>query len=155
MPITAINEVRVDQDIIVLANPEIANLPNWVVGLVAAGGLAAALSNGGRDFWLVISTSVSRDLIKRTLKPDISEKHELLTARFAAAGAVIFAVILASIRRLCGTNHRFCVRTGCGVFLPGDNFWVFSTNWMNMQGAVSGMVTGIPCSRPGILSILR
>ena len=84
------NELYIDRDIMVLANPEIAKLPNWVVALVAAGGLAAALSTAA-GLLLVISTSISRDLIKKQIKPDISEKNELLAARISAGFAVIIA----------------------------------------------------------------
>ncbi|MFM7091658.1 MAG: sodium:solute symporter family protein, partial [Bacteroidota bacterium] len=84
------NELIIDKDIMVLANPEIAGLPNWVVALVAAGGLAAALSTAA-GLLLVISTAISRDLLKNALAPDISEKKELLFARFSA----IFAVVVA------------------------------------------------------------
>jgi len=85
----ATNELRIDKDIMVLASPEIASLPNWVVGLVAAGAMAAALSTAA-GLLLVISTSVSRDLFK-TFRPEISEKKELRIARIAAAGAVLLA----------------------------------------------------------------
>jgi len=84
------NELFVDRDIMVLANPEIARLPNWVVGLVAAGGLAAALSTAA-GLLLVISTSISHDLLKKIFVPDITEKQELLFARIAAGLAVILA----------------------------------------------------------------
>ncbi|MDX1704509.1 MAG: sodium:solute symporter family protein, partial [Altererythrobacter ishigakiensis] len=84
------NEVYVDRDIMVLANPEIGNLPGWVIALVAAGGLAAALSTAA-GLLLVISSSVSHDLLKSTFKPDISEKGELLAARLAATAAIVVA----------------------------------------------------------------
>ena len=84
------NELTIDRDIIVLANPEIANLPPWVVGLVVAGGLAAALSTAA-GLLLVISTSISHDLLKKYLKPDISEKGELRAARISIAAAVLTA----------------------------------------------------------------
>jgi len=87
---TEANELYVDRDIMVLANPEIANLPNWVIALVAAGGLAAALSTAA-GLLLVISTSVSHDLIKKQLKPEISEKGELLAARISIVVAVVIA----------------------------------------------------------------
>ncbi len=89
-PAESDNELFVDPDIIVLANPEIAKLPNWVVGLVAAGGLAAALSTAA-GLLLVISTSISHDLMKKILMPQISEKQELLFARIAAGLAVVLA----------------------------------------------------------------
>ncbi len=84
------NELIIDRDIIVLANPEIAHLPNWVIALVAAGGLAAALSTAA-GLLLVISTSISHDLIKKQIKPDISDKGELMWARIGAGLAVIVA----------------------------------------------------------------
>ncbi len=84
------NELTIDNDIMVLANPEIAQLPNWIVGLVAAGGLAAALSTAA-GLLLVISTSVAHDLLKKTINPSITEKAELLTARIAAGIAVLVA----------------------------------------------------------------
>ena len=84
------NELYIDRDIMVLANPQIANLPNWVVGLVAAGGLAAALSTAA-GLLLVISTSVAHDLLKKNFKPNITEKQELLAARIAAGLAVCVA----------------------------------------------------------------
>src|SRR5690606_27986214 len=84
------NELKIDNDIMVLANPEIARLPNWVVALVAAGGLAAALSTAA-GLLLVISSSISHDLVKRILKPDISDKGELLIARISSVFAVCVA----------------------------------------------------------------
>jgi cation/acetate symporter len=84
------NELIVDKDIMVLANPEIANLPNWVIALVAAGGLAAALSTAA-GLLLVISASVSHDLIKKVINPQITEKGELFAARLSAFGAVLVA----------------------------------------------------------------
>ena len=84
------NELYVDRDIMVLANPEIARLPNWVIGLVAAGGLAAALSTAA-GLLLVISTSFAHDLMKRTMLPSITEQGELLLARIAAGGAIVVA----------------------------------------------------------------
>ena len=82
--------VKVDRDIMVLANPEIAKLPNWVIALVAAGGLAAALSTAA-GLLLAISTAISHDLLKRTFMTGISEKNELLSARIAMAGAILVA----------------------------------------------------------------
>ena len=87
-----INELVIDKDIIVMANPEIANLPNWVIGLMAAGALAAALSTAA-GLLLVISSSVSHDLLKKFVYPSISEKGELIAARISA----LFAVILSWI----------------------------------------------------------
>ena len=84
------NELYVDRDIMVLANPEIAKLPNWVVALVAAGGLAAALSTAA-GLLLVISTSIAHDLIKKVVSPETGDRRELLYARVAASGAVLLA----------------------------------------------------------------
>ena len=136
------NELRVDRDIIVLANPEIAGLPNWVVGLVAAGGLAAALSTAA-GLLLVISTSVSRDFIKRTMYPMISDKKELLIARFAAGGAVILAGYF-------GVNPpgfvaqvvAFAFGLAAASFFPAILLGIFYKR-MNAEGAISGMVVGL------------
>jgi len=136
------NELRVDRDIIVLANPEIANLPNWVVGLVAAGGLAAALSTAA-GLLLVISTSISRDLIKRTFKPDISEKNELIAARVAAAVAVIFAGYFGiNPPGFVAQTIAFAFGLAAASFFPAILLGIFYKR-MNMQGAVAGMVVGI------------
>src|SRR5690606_33305487 len=87
------NELDINNDILVLANPEIAQLPGWVIGLIAAGGLAAALSTAA-GLLLAISSAISHDLIKDYLKPDISEKGELMAARIAMAGAILVATLL-------------------------------------------------------------
>lgn len=138
----ATNELYVDRDIIVLANPEIAGLPNWVVGLVAAGGLAAALSTAA-GLLLVISTAVSRDFIKRTVYPMISDKKELLIARFAAAGAVILAGYF-------GVNPpgfvaqvvAFAFGLAAASFFPAILLGIFYKR-MNAEGAITGMVVGL------------
>ncbi len=138
----ATNELYVDRDIIVLANPEIAGLPNWVVGLVAAGGLAAALSTAA-GLLLVISTAVSRDFIKRTVYPMISDKKELLIARFAAAGAVVLAGYF-------GVNPpgfvaqvvAFAFGLAAASFFPAILLGIFYKR-MNAEGAVTGMVVGL------------
>jgi cation/acetate symporter len=136
------NELRVDRDIIVLANPEIANLPNWVVGLVAAGGLAAALSTAA-GLLLVISTSVSRDLFKRTFRPNISEKNELITARVAAAVAVIFAGYFGiNPPGFVAQTIAFAFGLAAASFFPAILLGIFYKR-MNMEGAVAGMVVGI------------
>ncbi|MCH8495609.1 MAG: cation acetate symporter [Balneolales bacterium] len=138
----AINEVTIDPDIIVLANPEIASLPNWVVGLVAAGGLAAALSTAA-GLLLVISTSVSRDLIKRTFVPDISDKKELLIARISASFAVILAGYFGvNPPGFVAQTVAFAFGLAAASFFPAILLGIFDKR-MNMQGAVSGMVVGI------------
>lgn len=135
------NELTIDKDIMVLATPEIANLPNWVVGLVAAGAMAAALSTAA-GLLLVISTSVSRDLVK-TFNPGISEKKELRIARIAAAGAVIFAGYF-------GVNPpgfvaevvAFAFGLAAASFFPVIILGIFSTR-INKEGAIAGMISGL------------
>ena len=137
----ATNELSIDKDIMVLAGPEIANLPNWVIGLVAAGAMAAALSTAA-GLLLVISTSVSRDLFK-TFNPGISEKKELRIARIAAAGAVIFAGYF-------GVNPpgfvaevvAFAFGLAAASFFPVIILGIFSTR-INKEGAIAGMITGL------------
>lgn len=136
------SELKVDRDIIVLANPEIAKLPNWVIALVGAGGLAAALSTAA-GLLLVISTSVAHDLFKKQIKPDISEKGELLAARIAAAAAVVVAGYF-------GVNPPDYVAAvvalafglAAASFFPAIVMGIFSKR-MNKQGAISGMVVGL------------
>jgi cation/acetate symporter len=137
----AANELTIDKDIMVLANPEIANLPNWVVGLVAAGAMAAALSTAA-GLLLVISTSVSRDLF-RTFKPNMSEKKELRIARLAAAGAVILAGYF-------GVNPpgfvaevvAFAFGLAAASFFPVIVMGIFSSR-MAKEGAIAGMLSGL------------
>lgn len=141
LPDPTTNELTIDKDIMVLASPEIAELPNWVVGLVAAGAMAAALSTAA-GLLLVISTSVSRDLFK-TFKPDISEKKELRIARFSAAGAVILAGYF-------GVNPpgfvaevvAFAFGLAAASFFPVIILGIFSTR-INKEGAITGMIVGL------------
>ncbi len=136
------NELYVDRDIMVLANPEIANLPNWVIGLVAAGGLAAALSTAA-GLLLVISTAIAHDLLKRTLKPDISEKGELVAARLAAVGAVIVAGLLGIYPPgWVAQVVAFAFGLAASSFFPAIILGIFSKR-MNREGAISGMIVGI------------
>ena len=136
------NELNIDRDIMVLANPEIAKLPNWVIGLVAAGGLAAALSTAA-GLLLVISTSIAHDLLKKTLRPDISEKDELRAARIAAAFAVVIAGYF-------GVNPpgfvaqvvAFAFGLAAASFFPAIIMGIFSKR-MNKEGAISGMLVGL------------
>lgn len=138
----AVNELTVDKDIMVLANPEISKLPNWVIGLVAAGGLAAALSTAA-GLLLVISSAISHDLLKNAIKPDISEKGELRAARIAAAAAVVLAGYL-------GVNPpgfvaevvAFAFGLAAASFFPAIILGIFDKR-TNMPGAMSGMITGI------------
>ncbi len=136
------NELYVDRDIMVLANPEIANLPNWVIALVAAGGLAAALSTAA-GLLLVISTSVSHDLIKKQLKPDISDKGELLYARIS----IVVAVLVAGIFGIYPPGFVAAVVAlafglAAASFFPAIVLGIFDKR-MNRQGAIIGMVAGI------------
>ena len=139
---TASNELYVDRDIMVLANPEIANLPNWVIALVAAGGLAAALSTAA-GLLLVISTSISHDLIKKQLKPNISEKGELMAARIA----ILVAIIIAGLFGIYPPGFVAAVVAlafglAAASFFPAIILGIFDKR-MNKQGAVAGMIVGI------------
>ncbi len=138
----AINELRVDQDIMVLANPEIANLPAWVIALVAAGGLAAALSTAA-GLLLVISSSVSHDLIKKVFKPNISEKHELIAARLSAVGAVVIAGYFGiNPPGFVAAVVALAFGLAAASFFPAIILGIFYKK-MNKQGAIAGMVIGI------------
>ena len=136
------SELTVDRDIMVLANPSIANLPAWVVALVVAGGLAAALSTAA-GLLLVISTSISHDLLKQSLKPDISEKGELLAARIAITVAVIIAG-WAGIDPpgFVAQVVAFAFGLAAASFFPAIVMGIFSKR-MNMQGAIAGMLVGL------------
>jgi cation/acetate symporter len=136
------NEIIVDRDIIVLATPEIANLPAWVVALVAAGGLAAALSTAA-GLLLVISSSISHDLIKRILRPNMTERQELLYARIAAGVAVCVAG-LSGIYPLGFVAQvvAFAFGLAASSFFPIIVLGIFSTR-TTREGAIAGMLTGI------------
>ena len=136
------NEVIVDRDIMVLANPEIARLPAWVVGLVAAGGLAAALSTAA-GLLLVISTSVAHDLFKKNLKPDITERQELIIARVAAGMAVgVAAYFGINPVGFVAQVVAFAFGLAAASFFPAILMGIFSRR-MNKEGAIAGMVAGI------------
>ena len=136
------NEVYVDNDIMVLANPEIGNLPGWVIALVAAGGLAAALSTAA-GLLLVISSSVSHDLLKSTFKPDISEKGELLAARLAATAAIVVAGYLGIYPPgWVAQVVAFAFGLAAASLFPAIFMGIFSKR-MNKEGAIAGMVTGL------------
>jgi len=136
------NELRVDNDIMVLANPEIANLPAWVVGLVAAGGLAAALSTAA-GLLLVVSTAVSHDLLKRTFLPSISEKGELVAARVAAGAAVLVAGYLGiHPPGYVAQVVAFAFGLAASSFFPAIILGIFSRR-TTREGAILGMVSGI------------
>ncbi len=136
------NELTIDQDIMVLANPEIANLPAWVVALVVAGGLAAALSTAA-GLLLVISSSISHDLLKNWLRPDISEKNELRAARIAITVAVVIAGYFGiNPPGFVAQVVAFAFGLAAASFFPAIVMGIFSKR-MNMQGAVAGMATGL------------
>jgi cation/acetate symporter len=136
------NELTIDKDIMVLANPEIANLPNWVIALVAAGGLAAALSTAA-GLLLVISASVSHDLIKKMIKPDISEKGELRAARLSAVVAVIIAGYFGiNPPDFVAATVALAFGLAAASFFPAITMGIFYKK-MNKEGAIAGMVIGI------------
>ncbi len=136
------NELYVDRDIIVLANPEIANLPAWVIALVAAGGLAAALSTAA-GLLLVVSTSISHDLLKRVFVPSITEKQELLAARVAAGFAVLIAGYFGiNPPGFVAQVVAFAFGLAASSFFPAIILGVFAKK-ANREGVISGMLVGI------------
>ncbi len=136
------NELTIDNDIMVLANPEIANLPAWVIALVAAGGLAAALSTAA-GLLLVISASVSHDLVKKTFKPNISDKAELWVARGAATVAVVIAGYFGiNPPGFVAAVVALAFGLAAASFFPAIVLGIFYKK-MNKEGAISGMVVGI------------
>lgn len=136
------NELVIDRDIIVLANPEIAHLPDWVIALVAAGGLAAALSTAA-GLLLVISTSIAHDLIKKQIKPDISEKQELLWARISAAAAVLVAGYFGlHPPGFVAATVALAFGLAAASFFPAILLGIFDKR-MNREGAVTGMIVGM------------
>ena len=136
------NELYIDNDIMVLANPEIAKLPNWVIALVAAGALAAALSTAA-GLLLVISAAVSHDLIKKMVNPNISEKGELWTARISAAVAVIIAGYFGiNPPGFVAAVVALAFGLAAASFFPAIILGIFNKR-MNKEGAVSGMIVGM------------
>ena len=137
-----INELTVDRDIMVLANPEIANLPAWVIALVAAGSLAAALSTAA-GLLLVISASVSHDLIKNVFNPNISEKQELIAARLSAVGAVVVAGYFGiNPPGFVAAVVALAFGLAAASIFPAIIMGIFNKK-MNKEGAITGMVVGI------------
>ena len=137
-----LNELTIDKDIMVLANPEIAQLPNWVIALLAAGAIAAALSTAA-GLLLVISSSISHDLIKRIIKPEISDKGELIAARTSA----LFAVMLAGYFGInppdfVAATVALAFGLAAASFFPAIVLGIFYKK-MNKEGAISGMLVGI------------
>ncbi|MCF8383479.1 MAG: cation acetate symporter [Chlorobium sp.] len=136
------NELYIDKDIMVLANPEIGNLPNWVIALVAAGGLAAALSTAA-GLLLVISTSVSHDLIKKQINPNITEKSELMFARIAVGVAIVIAGYFGiNPPGFVAEVVAFAFGLAAASFFPVIILGIFSKR-MNKEGAISGMLSGL------------
>ena len=139
---TSKNELIVDKDIMVLANPEIANLPNWVIALVAAGALAAALSTAA-GLLLVISASVSHDLIKKMINPNITEKGELIAARLSAVVAVCVAGYFGiNPPDFVAATVALAFGLAAASFFPAIILGIFDKR-MNKEGAILGMVVGI------------
>jgi len=134
--------VKVDRDIMVLANPEIANLPNWVIALVAAGGLAAALSTAA-GLLLAISTAISHDVIKGMIAPDISEKKELLASRLAMAGAILVAGYLGmNPPGFAAQVVALAFGLAASSIFPALMMGIFNKNMDNI-GAIVGMLVGL------------
>jgi|TARA_B110000503_G_scaffold22421_1_gene34667 cation/acetate symporter len=141
-PTAVANELYIDRDIMVLANPEIAGLPGWVIALVAAGGVAAALSTAA-GLLLVISSSISHDLLKKTLLPKITEKQELLYARLAAAVAVCIAGLFGIYPpAFVAQVVAFAFGLAAASLFPALLLGIFSKR-ANKEGAISGMLVGL------------
>ena len=136
------NELTVDADIMVLANPEIAKLPNWVIALLAAGALAAALSTAA-GLLLVISSAVSHDLLKKIVVPDISEKGELIAARFAATAAVCMAGYFGiNPPGFVAATVALAFGLAASSFFPAILLGIFSKR-VNKEGVICGMLVGV------------
>tara|TARA_B100000989_G_scaffold292316_1_gene268032 strand:- start:105 stop:1853 length:1749 start_codon:yes stop_codon:yes gene_type:complete len=136
------NEVYIDRDIMVLANPEIAKLPGWVIALVAAGGLAAALSTAA-GLLLVISSSISHDLLKKTFMPKINEKQELLYARIASTIAIAIAGLFGIYPPgFVAQVIAFAFGIAASTIFPALLMGIFSKR-LNKEGAISGMIVGL------------
>ena len=136
------NELQVDRDIIVLANPEIASLPDWVIALVAAGGIAAALSTAA-GLLLVISAAVSHDLLKGVFMPGISERRELLAGRISAGVAIVIAGLLGYFPpAFVAQVVAFAFGLAAASLFPPILLGIFYKR-MNKQGAIAGMLTGL------------
>lgn len=134
--------VKVDRDIMVLANPEIAKLPSWVIALVAAGGLAAALSTAA-GLLLAISSSISHDLLKGVWMPDISEKNELLAGRISMAGAIVAAGYLGfNPPDFAAGTVALAFGLAASSIFPALMMGIFNKK-MNKEGAIAGMIAGI------------
>ena len=136
------NEVYIDRDIMVLANPEIARLPAWVMALVAAGGLAAALSTAA-GLLLVISSSISHDLLKKTFMPKINERQELFYARCSAAVAILIAGLFGIYPpAFVAQVVAFAFGLAASTIFPALLLGIFSKR-LNKEGAIAGMLAGL------------
>ena len=145
------NEVYIDRDIVVLASPEIANLPGWVIALVAAGGLAAALSTAA-GLLLVISSAISHDLLKKIVKPKISDKQELFFARLSAGIAVLIAGLFgiyppAFVAQVVALAFGLAAAT----IFPALFLGIF-TSWVTREGSILGMLSGLLFTMTYIIS---
>ena len=136
------NELTVNNDILVLANPEIANLPGWVIGLIAAGGIAAALSTAA-GLLLAISSAISHDLIKKIINPNISEKGEMLAARISMAGAILLATYLGlNPPGFAAQVVALAFGIAAASLFPALMMGIFSKR-VNDKGAIAGMLAGL------------
>ncbi|MFN3882823.1 MAG: sodium:solute symporter family protein [Nitrincola lacisaponensis] len=136
------NELTVNNDILVLANPEIANLPGWVIGLIAAGGIAAALSTAA-GLLLAISSAISHDLIKNIINPDISEKGEMMAARISMAGAILLATYLGlNPPGFAAQVVALAFGIAAASLFPALMMGIFSKR-VNDKGAIAGMLAGL------------
>ncbi|WP_333607668.1 sodium:solute symporter family protein, partial [Arsukibacterium sp.] len=136
------NELTVNNDILVLANPEIANLPGWVIGLIAAGGIAAALSTAA-GLLLAISSAISHDLIKNIINPQISEKGEMLAARISMAGAILLATYLGlNPPGFAAQVVALAFGIAAATLFPALMMGIFSKR-VNSYGAIAGMLSGL------------
>ena len=136
------NELTVNNDILVLANPEIANLPGWVIGLIAAGGIAAALSTAA-GLLLAISSAISHDLIKSIINPNISEKGEMLAARISMAGAILLATYLGlNPPGFAAQVVALAFGIAAASLFPALMMGIFSKR-VNDKGAIAGMLAGL------------
>ena len=140
--LTSTNEVYIDRDIMVLANPEIAKLPGWVIALVAAGALAAALSTAA-GLLLVISASISHDLLKKTFLPQITEKQELFYARCSAAVAIFIAGLFGIYPPgFVAQVVAFAFGLAAATIFPALLMGIFYKR-LNKEGAIAGMLSGL------------
>jgi cation/acetate symporter len=148
------NEVYIDRDIMVLANPEIAKLPAWVMALVAAGGLAAALSTAA-GLLLVISSSISHDLLKKTFMPKINERQELFYARCSAAIAILIAGLFGIYPpAFVAQVVAFAFGLAASTIFPALLLGIFSKR-LNKEGAIAGMLAGLAFTASYSVSLIQ